>query len=209
MPACDGELANGGADDTKPHSPPVPPGCDNHGDDGWDGGFVDQRELIDFVRARGLGVIASRGPDGSPQAALVGIAATDRGEIVFDCSRRSRKYANIARDPAIALVVGWDDEVTLQIEGRAQILSGTDLQRCQAAYFEQHPDGRDRAASPRQAICALSRSGYATATTGPTRSAVPRRGSHRRVLEVAGGDPAAPNCSSVHSSYAGQAWAWS
>jgi len=43
---------------------------------------MDRRELIDFVRARGLGVIASRGPDGSPQAALVGIAATDRGEIV-------------------------------------------------------------------------------------------------------------------------------
>jgi len=39
---------------------------------------MDRRELIDFVRARGLGVIASRGPDGSPQAALVGIAATVR-----------------------------------------------------------------------------------------------------------------------------------
>lgn len=78
----------------------------------------------------------------------MGIAATDRGEIVFDCSQGSRKYANIARDPAIALVVGWDDEVTVQIEGRAQVLSGTDLQRCLAAYFEQYPDGRDRAASP-------------------------------------------------------------
>jgi len=74
-------------------------------------------------------VIASRGPDGSPQAALVGIAATDRGEIVFDCSRRSRKYANIERDPAVALVIGWDDEVTVQVEGSAQVLSGTDLER--------------------------------------------------------------------------------
>jgi len=109
---------------------------------------MDRRELIDFVRVRGLGVIASRGPDGSPQAALVGIAATDQAEIVFDCSRGSRKYANIARDPAVALVVGWEDEVTVQIEGSAQILSGTDLERCKAAYFEQYPDGQDRAASP-------------------------------------------------------------
>lgn len=109
---------------------------------------MDRRELIDFLRARGLGVIASRGPDGSPQAALVGIAATDEGEIVFDCSRGSRKYANVERDPAVALVVGWHDEVTVQIEGSAQILGGADLERCKAAYFEQYPDGQERAASP-------------------------------------------------------------
>jgi len=108
---------------------------------------VNQAELIDFVRARGLGVIASSGPDGSPQAALVGIAATDHGELVFDCSRDSRKYANIERDPSIALVVGWDDEVTVQIEGRGDVLSGVDLERCKAAYFEQYPDGQDRADS--------------------------------------------------------------
>jgi len=109
---------------------------------------VDKTELITFVRARGLGVIASRGPDGSPQAALIGIAATDQGELVFDCSRGSRKYANIKRDPSVALVVGWDDEVTVQIEGRGDVLSGVDLGRCTAAYFEQYPDGRDRAKSP-------------------------------------------------------------
>lgn len=91
---------------------------------------MDLAEVIDFVRARGLGVVASRGPFGSPQAALVGIAATDQGELVFDCSRSSRKYANIESDPTVALVVGWDDEVTIQIEGRAEVLSGVDLQRC-------------------------------------------------------------------------------
>jgi PPOX class probable F420-dependent enzyme len=109
---------------------------------------MDRRELIDFVRTCALGVIASRGPDGSPQAALVGIAATDEGEFVFDCSRGSRKYANIERDPAVALVVGWDDEVTVQVEGSAQILGGADLERCKTAYFEQYPDGQQRAASP-------------------------------------------------------------
>ncbi len=91
---------------------------------------MDQAELVNFVRARGFGVIASRGPDGSPQAALVGIAATDQGELVFDCSRGSRKYANIEHHRAVALVVGWDDEVTVQIEGAAEVLAGADLDRC-------------------------------------------------------------------------------
>lgn len=109
---------------------------------------MDQAELVNFVRARGLGVIASCGPDGSPQAALVGVAATDQGELVFDCSRGSRKYANIERQRAVALVVGWDDEVTVQIEGAAEVLAGADLDRCKTAYFEQYPDGRQRAESP-------------------------------------------------------------
>ncbi len=40
------------------------------------------------------------------QVALGGMAATDECEIVFDCLRGSRKYANVERDPAFALVVG-------------------------------------------------------------------------------------------------------
>jgi PPOX class probable F420-dependent enzyme len=108
---------------------------------------MDRRGLIEFVRARGLGVVATCGPDGSPQAALVGLAATGRGELVFDCSRRSRKYVNVKRDPRVAVVVGWDDEVTVQIEGVADVLCGDDRERCLAAYVEQYPDGRQRAAS--------------------------------------------------------------
>jgi PPOX class probable F420-dependent enzyme len=109
---------------------------------------MDKQELISFVRERGLAVVASRGPDGNPQAALVGIAATDRGELVFDTTTTSRKYANIERDPHVAVVIGWDDEVTVQLEGTADILRGSDRVRGLAAYFQQYPDGRQRAESP-------------------------------------------------------------
>ncbi len=109
---------------------------------------MDRAELVGFVRSRGLAVVATRGPDGAPQAALVGIAATDTGELVFDCSRESRKYVNIERHPEVAVVVGWDDEVTVQIEGLADVLTGDELKRCTEAYFAQYPDGRARAQSP-------------------------------------------------------------
>ena len=105
-------------------------------------------ELVDFIRARGLGVVATVGPNGAPQAALVGVAATDDGEIVFDTSRDSRKFANISPEHEVALVVGWDDEVTVQLEGTADVPSGTERDRCLDAYFEQYPDGRQRAESP-------------------------------------------------------------
>ncbi|MBO0839778.1 MAG: pyridoxamine 5'-phosphate oxidase family protein [Sciscionella sp.] len=94
------------------------------------------------------GVVATVGPHGRPQAALVGIAATDDAEIVFDTSRNSRKFANIARLRDVALVIGWDDEVTVQLEGPADVPTGTERERCLAAYFDQYPDGRQRAESP-------------------------------------------------------------
>lgn len=110
---------------------------------------MNRDELIAFTRQIGLAVVATLGPDGAPQAALVGVAATDAGELVFDTSRGSRKVANLARNPQVAVVVGgWQDEVTVQCEGIADILHGDDLVRCQPFYFDQHPDGRERANDP-------------------------------------------------------------
>jgi pyridoxine/pyridoxamine 5'-phosphate oxidase len=109
---------------------------------------VDRAWLVRFVRQCGLAVLATRGPDGAPQAALVGVAATDQAEIVFDTSVQSRKYRNITESEQVALVIGWDDEITVQCEGTADVLTGEDRCRCLAAYFAQYPDGRERAQNP-------------------------------------------------------------
>ena len=47
---------------------------------------MDTGQLVEFVRQRGLVVVATRDALGDPQAALVGVAATAEGEIVFDTS---------------------------------------------------------------------------------------------------------------------------
>ena len=44
-------------------------------------------------------MIATRGPDGAPQAALVGVAASDRGGLIFDTAADSRSCANLYGDP--------------------------------------------------------------------------------------------------------------
>jgi pyridoxine/pyridoxamine 5'-phosphate oxidase len=90
---------------------------------------VDQQQFISFVRQRGLAVIATRGSDGAPEAALVGITATRRGELVFDTSRSSRKYRNLSSYAQVALVIGWDNEMTVQCEGIADIPTGVDRDR--------------------------------------------------------------------------------
>jgi Pyridoxamine 5'-phosphate oxidase len=106
---------------------------------------VDREELVAFVRRRGQAVLATRGPDGAPQATAVDVAVTDQAEIVFDVSIHSREYQNLQSFPLVAMVVGGGEEVTLQCEGAADLLAGQDRDRCLRAYFQQHPDGRERA----------------------------------------------------------------
>jgi PPOX class probable F420-dependent enzyme len=105
-------------------------------------------ELVDFLRRHRLAVQASVAPGGAPQAAVVGFAVSDALEVVFDTVTTSRKYRNLRDDPRIALVIGWDDEITAQIEGVADFPTGDELERVRECYFAAYPDGRDRLAWP-------------------------------------------------------------
>jgi len=101
-----------------------------------------------FLAAQPYGVVSSVAADGTPQAALVGIAVTPALEIIFDTVTSSRKYANLVARPACAFVIGWSGEQTVQLEGIARRPVGDELLRYQAAYFDVWPDGRARLAWP-------------------------------------------------------------
>jgi pyridoxine/pyridoxamine 5'-phosphate oxidase len=105
---------------------------------------VHREELVAFVRRRGQAVVATRGPDGAPQVTSVGIAVTAEAEFVFELSIHSREHQNIRAFPLVGMVIGGDEEVTLQFEGSAERLDGDERDRCLRAYFQQHPLGRDR-----------------------------------------------------------------
>lgn len=116
-----------------------------------------RRELLEFLRAAPLAVLASLSPDGAPQAAIVAVAVGDRLEMVFDTLDNSRKFANLRADRRIALVFGAagpyhpgsHDERTLQLEGLADIPAGDELRRLQeTVYFQRFPEGRARLAWP-------------------------------------------------------------
>jgi hypothetical protein len=108
-------------------------------------------DLLDFLRLHRLAVQASVSQSGTPQAALVGFAVTDRFEIVFDTLASSRKAQNLRRHPGIALVIGGTtagDERTVQFEGTADEPSGEDLERVKQVYYTAYPDGPSRLAWP-------------------------------------------------------------
>jgi general stress protein 26 len=105
------------------------------------------RELLEFMRRYRVAVQASVSADGAAQAAVVGIAITDRFEIVFDTLSSSRKAQNLRRNSKIALVIGGlsdGEERTVQYEGVAEEPSGDELERLKRIYYEVYPDGPGR-----------------------------------------------------------------
>lgn len=131
---------------------------------------MERAELVDYVRMQRDGVVSTIGPDGAPQAAYLSIAATDRGELVFDAKPDSRKVANIRRDARIAVVIGGRDGTTLQCEGLADVLDGDDLIRCSAAYVDAFPEF---AASVRSGVVVVVRVRLGWARFGDFRRAAP------------------------------------
>jgi len=112
---------------------------------------MSRADLLRYMRSHKLAVVGSAGIDGAPQAALVGVAATDDLHIVFDTVSTSRKHGNFLRDSRASVTFSGPDEQTLQMEGHAALVDGhAPSDACYlAAYYEAWPDGRDRAKWPR------------------------------------------------------------
>ncbi len=112
---------------------------------------MDRKDLLDFLRQHRLAVEATVSVSGGAQAAVVGIAVTDRLEVVFDTLGSTRKAQNLRRNSQVALVIGGllaGDERTVQYEGVADEPTGDELERVRQAYYAVYPDGRSRATWP-------------------------------------------------------------
>lgn len=98
-----------------------------------------REEVLAFLNRHRLAVIATVNADGTPEAALVNIAVSPQLEIVFETTNATRKYANLSRDPAAALVVGWHDDQSLQLNGVVDEPSGRAQDRIKALFVERYP----------------------------------------------------------------------
>jgi uncharacterized pyridoxamine 5'-phosphate oxidase family protein len=109
---------------------------------------MDLADVVRFLRRYKLAVEASISATGAPQSAVIGFAVSDSLEIIFDTVETTRKHRNLRADPRIAMTIGWDDAITVQLEGVADFPAGDELDRIRACYFVAYPDGRDRLAWP-------------------------------------------------------------
>lgn len=100
--------------------------------------------LYNFISKQRYAVLATVSAKGDPEAALVGFAVAPDLRLIFDTVSTSRKYKNLIQNGAIALVIGWEDDRTVQYEGRVKILEGNEFDSMLELYFNVFPDGRER-----------------------------------------------------------------
>jgi len=99
--------------------------------------------ILDFIRKNSIGVLATVTPEGMPEAAVIEFAETDDFELIFDTFTTYRKYQNLLKNPHVAFVVGWDENITVQYEGTAKELKDPEeLQKYKSIYFTKNPDAK-------------------------------------------------------------------
>ncbi|HEX7368324.1 MAG TPA: pyridoxamine 5'-phosphate oxidase family protein [Candidatus Saccharimonadales bacterium] len=96
------------------------------------------RDVLAFVRMHDLMMLATVDPSGKPQAAVVEFGELDDFTLIFDTLTTSRKYTNLQHDGRVAIVIGWDKSITVQLDGVAHELRGTGLEAAKQAYFTKN-----------------------------------------------------------------------
>lgn len=104
---------------------------------------IQKRELaITFIKSQLYAVISTIW-EGAPQAATVAFTELEDFALLFATNNFTRKFRNLKANPRVAVVIGWDEAITIQLEGNAVVLTGTERTSCQACHFEKHPSSKD------------------------------------------------------------------
>jgi len=100
--------------------------------------------LYNFISKRRYAVLSTVTAKGKPEAALVGFAVAPDLRLIFDTVSTSRKFKNLTQNGSIAFVIGWDNEQTVQYEGRVIVPEGEELDSMLELYFKVFPEGKER-----------------------------------------------------------------
>jgi uncharacterized protein YhbP (UPF0306 family) len=97
-----------------------------------------EKMIADFIQSQHFAVVSSTW-NGEPQAATVAISEYNKFELIFATLNTTRKYRNLKNDPHVAVVVGWDENVTVQYEGIAEETTGDLEDECQKIHLQKSP----------------------------------------------------------------------
>lgn len=101
-------------------------------------------ELAAHVRQVGMGVVSTVSVLGHPEAAFMELAATAEGRIVFVTKWDARKAVNLRDNPRVAVVVGWERGITVQVEGLAELPAGDERVELARLFEERFPGASTR-----------------------------------------------------------------
>lgn len=104
---------------------------------------MDKKKLIyDFIHTQQLAVIATVNKENKPESAVLEFGETEELELIFDTFNQSRKFLNIKDNSFVSFVIGWDENITVQYEGKAEMLSKEEAGKYKSAYFKKNPEAQ-------------------------------------------------------------------
>lgn len=114
-----------------------------------------KQDVLKFIKSHNLAVVATVSAENKPQASVLEFGELDDLTIIVDMFKTSRKYKNLQSNNEAALVIGWDDDKTVQINGTAHELTGEKLKRAQKSYFTKNPRAKKWTNNPDIAYFAI------------------------------------------------------
>lgn len=96
--------------------------------------------IRDFIKRHKLAVLSTVNTDDKPQSAVLEFGETEELELIFDTFASARKYKNLQTNTFVSLVIGWDENITVQYEGIAEEIKGEKAKKYQQAFWSKNPD---------------------------------------------------------------------
>ena len=85
-----------------------------------------KEQIFDFIKQHHIAVISTVNSSALPEASVVGFGIDQNFEIYVATYDSSRKFANIKKNPRVAMVIGWEHGKTVQIEGEAEHITDSE-----------------------------------------------------------------------------------
>lgn len=94
--------------------------------------------ILSFLGKNKLAVLSTI-DNNKPESAVIFFSETKNLEIIFDTFNTYRKYKNLEDNQHVSLVIGWDDEITVQYEGVARELQGREIEEGVRVHLDKLP----------------------------------------------------------------------
>jgi nitroimidazol reductase NimA-like FMN-containing flavoprotein (pyridoxamine 5'-phosphate oxidase superfamily) len=123
-----------------------------------------RNRLQDLCTSQKLAVVSTQS-DGQPYASLVAfVASDDLRHIYFVTARTTRKFANLTREPRLAVLINsstneesdFHEAISITVTGTAQEIRELEREKILKLYLSKHPYLEEFALSPSCALIQVS-----------------------------------------------------
>lgn len=100
------------------------------------------QQIHNFIHQHNLCVLSTVSLKKIPEAAVIQFAITSDFKIIFNTYNTYRKYINMQSNQNVAAVIGGEKGITVQYEGKAVELRGTELDKYKKIFHQKYPPSK-------------------------------------------------------------------